>query len=283
MESHAEATSHTIDRNSTPSKQITSPEIGTLSVPSSTTKVDTISRNPIKFGSRADIKESANVTSNNVETNSSEIEKFSQKHDRRIEIESVSTDRSFSKIDKDITLEKLNEQIRECHSCRLGSHRTQAVVGFGTKSAKVMFIGHSPGVADDSEGKPFVGKTGELLGNIIRAMKLTDDDVYITNVVKCLPIDGKLPHDEESHTCLPYLKKEIELINPRVIVLLGPIPLKILFNIEGLSTHRGEWMKLYNIDCIPTYHPLYLLRIPKAKREVWQDMQSVMQRIGIEP
>ena len=180
-----------------------------------------------------------------------------------------------------LTMSELQKRVSQCKQCRLSNTRSNTVFGCGSPRARLMCIGDRPNLDDDSTGTPFSGEVGELLDKIIKAMKLSRGDVYLTNIVKCAPPGKQLPQDDEAVTCLPYLQREIELVKPAVIVLFGAVPLKYLLDKKGIAENRGKWFKYNEIDCIPTYHPSYLLRVPKAKRDVWNDMQAVMKRLNI--
>jgi DNA polymerase len=145
-----------------------------------------------------------------------------------------------------------------------------------------MFIGEGPGRDEDLAGEPFVGRAGQLLTEIIKAMKLTREQVYITNVVKCRPPENRNPEQDEMEACRPYLQKQIALINPRVIVTLGRYAVQsTLQKPVPISSVRGMWQSLGGIKVMPTFHPAYLLRNPSAKKEVWSDMKKVMAELGI--
>ena len=180
-----------------------------------------------------------------------------------------------------VSTEELENLVHKCTQCRLCNTRNQAVFGHGSATADLMLIGDRPSLEDDVNGFPFSDNVGELLNKIVKAMRLSRDQVYVTNIVKCSPPGKRSPADGEALTCLPYVQREIELLEPRVIVLLGAAPLKYLLNKRGIAEYRGQWFKFKDIDCIPTYHPSYLLRVPKAKRDVWNDMQQVMKRLQI--
>ncbi|MES1173709.1 MAG: uracil-DNA glycosylase [Myxococcales bacterium] len=179
-------------------------------------------------------------------------------------------------------LEVLSEAVRSCTKCGLSKHRKQTVFARGTGSSGVCFVGEGPGADEDAQGLPFVGKAGQLLDRMIEAMGLGRDDVYVCNVVKCRPPDNRKPEPDEMAACLPYLNEQLELIQPRVIVALGATAVQGLFGTtEGITRLRGKW-KTYRgqIDVMPTFHPAYLLRTPAAKREVWDDLQDVLRKIG---
>jgi DNA polymerase len=185
--------------------------------------------------------------------------------------------------DLDVDLATLEKIVSECVQCGLCQERTQTVFGVGDPEADLMFIGEGPGYEEDRQGEPFVGPAGQLLTKIIEAgMGLKRSDVYIANIVKCRPPNNRNPEDDEAVTCLPYLERQIELIQPKVIVVLGAVPLKALLNRRGITRSRGNWLSHKDIPVMPTFHPSYLLRVPKAKRDVWNDMQAVMQRLGLQ-
>ncbi|HEX3110876.1 MAG TPA: uracil-DNA glycosylase, partial [Thermoanaerobaculia bacterium] len=169
-----------------------------------------------------------------------------------------------------------------CTQCRLAKTRTQVVYGVGNPHADLMFIGEAPGRDEDIKGEPFVGRAGQLLTDIIKAMKLTRDDVYIANVIKCRPPENRNPEPDELDACRPFIKRQIELIQPKVIVTLGKFALQSLTGrAYAISGARGQWTEYDGIKVMPTYHPAYLLRTPSAKKDVWQDMKQVMAELGI--
>ncbi len=177
--------------------------------------------------------------------------------------------------------ETLEQVAQSCTRCKLCQGRTNVVFGAGDRNADLMFIGEGPGFDEDQQGIPFVGQAGQLLTKIIGAMQLTRDQVYIGNIVKCRPPRNRNPEEDEAHTCLPILRRQIELVNPKVIVLLGAIPLNFLLQIRGITRNRGKWLKYGNIDVMPTYHPAFLTRKPEKKRDVWEDMKQVMAKLNI--
>lgn len=168
-----------------------------------------------------------------------------------------------------------------CTQCRLAKTRTQVVYGVGNPHADLMFIGEAPGKDEDLKGEPFVGRAGQLLTDIIKAMKLTRDDVYIANVIKCRPPENRNPEPDELDACRPFIKRQIELIQPKVIVTLGKFALQSLTGRASISAARGQWTEYDGIKVMPTYHPAYLLRTPSAKKDVWLDMKKVMAELGI--
>jgi len=170
----------------------------------------------------------------------------------------------------------------DCTKCRLAKTRTQVVFGTGNPDASLMFIGEAPGRDEDLKGEPFVGRAGQLLTDIIKAMKLTRDDVYIANVIKCRPPENRNPEPDELDECRPYIQRQIALIQPKVIVTLGKFALQSLTGkAHAVSAARGQWTSYDGIKVMPTYHPAYLLRTPSAKKDVWNDMKKVMAELGI--
>ena len=167
-----------------------------------------------------------------------------------------------------------------CRRCALADTRQNVVFGVGVPDAEVLFIGEGPGADEDEQGVPFVGKAGELLTKMIKAMTYDRSEVYIANIVKCRPPENRNPSDDEAEACLPLLKRQIELVNPKAIVLLGAVPLKYLMGKTGITRQRGIWMEYNGIQVMPTYHPAYLLRNPAAKADVWKDLQQVMRYLG---
>lgn len=179
-------------------------------------------------------------------------------------------------------LEVIAAEARICTKCRLAKTRTQVVWGSGNPNADLMFIGEAPGRDEDLKGEPFVGRAGQLLTDIIRAMKLSRDDVYIANVIKCRPPENRNPEPDELEMCRPYIRTQVELIKPRVIVTLGKFALQSLTGkASAVSAARGVWADYEGIRVMPTFHPAYLLRTPSAKKDVWNDMKKVMIELGI--
>jgi DNA polymerase len=164
-----------------------------------------------------------------------------------------------------------------CEKCKLSKSRTQVVYGVGNPNADLMFIGEAPGRDEDLKGEPFVGRAGQLLTDIIKAMKLTRDDVYIANVIKCRPPENRNPEPDELEACHPYIQRQVEIIQPKVIVTLGKFALQSLTGkAYGISAARGQWLDYNGVKVMPTYHPAYLLRTPSAKKDVWADMKKVI-------
>ncbi|HUP44400.1 MAG TPA: uracil-DNA glycosylase [Thermoanaerobaculia bacterium] len=181
-------------------------------------------------------------------------------------------------------LEELRAEALACTRCRLAGSRTQVVFGVGNPNADLMFIGEAPGRDEDLKGEPFVGRAGQLLTDIIKAMKLSRDEVYIANVIKCRPPENRNPEPDELDACRPYIRRQVELIQPKVIVTLGKFGLQSLLEKSySISAVRGSWLEYQGIRVMPTYHPAYLLRTPAAKKDVWNDMKKVMAELGNGP
>jgi len=181
------------------------------------------------------------------------------------------------------SLEKIRKDIGECDRCRLSKNRRNIVFGSGNPHASLMFVGEGPGYEEDIQGEPFVGAAGQLLTRIIKAIKLSREQVYICNVVKCRPPDNRTPTADEIMACLPFLQRQIRAIQPRFLCTLGTIATKSLLQIdEPISVLRGKFYDLGQIKVIPTYHPAYLLRNPERKRDVWEDMKKLMNAMGID-
>jgi uracil-DNA glycosylase family 4 len=179
-----------------------------------------------------------------------------------------------------IIREELGEDCTRCKLHKLG--RKQIVFGVGNPRAELMFIGEGPGADEDQQGEPFVGRAGQLLNKMIEAMGLRREDVYIANVVKCRPPGNRTPERDECETCMPFLMRQVEAINPKVIVALGAVAAK---NLLQMNASMGE-MRLRSYEfrgakLFVTYHPAYLLRDPRQKSEAWKDLQQVMKFLGL--
>src|SRR5580704_16546581 len=194
-------------------------------------------------------------------------------------------------------LKLIREDLGDCTRCKLHKQgRKQIVFGVGNPRAELMFVGEGPGADEDAQGEPFVGRAGQLLNNMIKAMGLRREDVYIANVVKCRPPGNRTPERDECETCSPFLMRQIAVIKPKVIVALGAVSAKNLlamnsslgelrgrfydFNPAGIRTSDPSWP---GARLAVTYHPAYLLRDPRQKGETWKDLQMVMKYLGIEP
>ncbi|MBS1767234.1 MAG: uracil-DNA glycosylase [Acidobacteria bacterium] len=185
------------------------------------------------------------------------------------------------------TLVALEAAIQGCLKCPLGPGRIHFVFGEGHPDADLMFIGEGPGRDEDLQGRPFVGKAGELLDKMIGALGMARSEVYIANVVKCRPPDNRTPAPEEAAACLGYLRRQIELIQPKVIVTLGATPLRELLGVkDGITKVRGQWKRLEiggrAIPVMPTFHPAYVLRqyTQDVRRAVWGDLQAAQAEVG---
>ena len=174
----------------------------------------------------------------------------------------------------------IRQELGDCTRCKLHSGRTNLVFGVGNPEATLMFVGEGPGADEDEQGEPFVGRAGQLLTQIIKAMGFAREDVYIANVVKCRPPNNRNPEPDEIAQCSPFLQAQIATIQPKVIVALGKFAAQTLLGVETpISRLRGQFHELGDTVVMPTFHPSYLLRTPAAKREVWEDMKMVMQRL----
>ncbi len=189
-----------------------------------------------------------------------------------------------SRIEGD-TLERIREDIgADCARCKLSKARKNIVFGVGNPKADLVFIGEGPGHDEDVQGEPFVGRAGKLLTQMIEAMGLRREDVYICNVVKCRPPENRLPEKDEIATCSPFLLRQIAVIQPKVLCALGACAAQTLLQTtQGISRFRGEWFDMLGAKFIATYHPAYLLRNPSAKGEVWKDLQKIMTVLGLQP
>jgi DNA polymerase len=195
-----------------------------------------------------------------------------------------------SSSDAAVELEKIADEVHKCRKCALGSLRTNAVPGEGNPNARIMFIGEGPGADEDAQGRPFVGRAGQLLDRVIAAMGLKRSDVFIANIIKCRPPENRDPKPEEIISCLPYLQRQIELINPEIIVALGAHAARTLLNTnKSIGQIRGQFQEYYAglgrppIKLMPTYHTAYLLRnYSKENRlRVWEDMKKVLTELGL--
>lgn len=182
-------------------------------------------------------------------------------------------------------LAALEAGAKACTKCpELVRCRHSVVFGVGNPRAELMFIGEAPGADEDAQGEPFVGRAGQLLTKIIEAMGYRREQVYITNILKCRPPQNRTPLPDEVANCLPYVLRQIELIQPKVIVALGATALRALLDVQlGITKMRGHWYTFRDIPIMPTFHPAYLLRNPAAKREVWADMKAVLEKLGRKP
>jgi DNA polymerase len=186
--------------------------------------------------------------------------------------------------DKPAALTLIRADIGDCTRCRLHKGRTNLVFGVGNVNADLMFVGEGPGADEDAQGEPFVGRAGQLLNNMISAMGIKRSDVYIANVVKCRPPSNRTPEKDECDTCSPFLMRQIDVIKPKVIVALGAVAAKNLLAInDSMANLRGRWYDFRNSKLLVTYHPAYLLRDPRQKKEAWKDLQMAMKYLGLKP
>jgi DNA polymerase len=188
------------------------------------------------------------------------------------------------------TLAKISDRLRVCTECTLHSSRTKTVMGQGNaNSPDVMFIGEAPGEDEDIQGLAFVGAAGQFLTKMINAMGYKREDVYITNICKCRPPNGRPPDQHELQKCLPFLREQIKVVRPKTIVLLGGTAIKALLNQTGVMRIQGQWTNYEGIPVMPTYHPAYIIRFEnkgdaegtrEAKMQVWNALKLVLARLG---
>ena len=187
--------------------------------------------------------------------------------------------------EKNSAIEKLNQEIKECKKCPLSNSRKNPVCGQGNINAKLIFIGEAPGIDEDLQGIPFVGEAGKLLTSLIEKMGFNRQDVYITNTVKCHPPGNREPFESEIEICFDYLKREIEIVSPKVIMTLGKVATYALMEMKSklkeikISKIRGNVFFYRKIPVIPTFHPAYLLRNRKDKWLTWEDAQEALRRL----
>lgn len=180
----------------------------------------------------------------------------------------------------EIAMDEVRSEAMSCTRCRLAETRTNVVFGEGSLRARVMFVGEGPGAEEDAQGRPFVGRAGQLLTKIIESIQLKREDVYIANVLKCRPPNNRDPRPDEVACCLGYLKRQIAAIRPVVICTLGSHAVKALLGVSrGVTSMRGRAHRWQGTLVVPTWHPAYLLRNPAAKRDTWNDIRLVRQLI----
>ncbi len=183
-----------------------------------------------------------------------------------------------------ITLEDIGKELGDCKRCKLYDKRNHIVFGEGSPTAGLVFVGEAPGRDEDMQGKPFVGRAGQLLTDIIKAMGLERKDVYICNILKCRPPENRNPESDEIAACEPFLIKQLEAIQPRVICAMGKFAAQTLLKTgTAISMLRGRFHSYHGIKLMPTYHPAYLLRNPGAKKQVWEDAQIIMEELKQKP
>lgn len=220
--------------------------------------------------------------------------------DPKVEIsESVPAKTSVAtvSVDKPTALRVIREDLGDCTRCPLHAQgRKQIVFGVGNVNADIMFVGEGPGADEDEQGEPFVGRAGQLLNNMISAMGIRREDVYIANVVKCRPPQNRTPEREECDTCSPFLMRQIAVVRPKMIVALGAVAAKNLLGVnDSMANLRGKFYDFkpivpknspeheaeFSTKLAVTYHPAYLLRDPRQKKETWKDLQMVMHHLGM--
>jgi DNA polymerase len=196
-------------------------------------------------------------------------------------IKSASLFEAGQRIEND-SLERIREDIGDCKRCRLCEQRNKIVFGAGSARAELVFVGEGPGRDEDIQGLPFVGRAGKLLTQMIDAMGLKRENVYICNVVKCRPPENRAPEPDEMETCSPFLYRQLAVIQPKAVVCLGAIAFQALYGAkQSISRLRGQWLEFRGIPMMATYHPAYLLRNPNAKGDVWEDLKKVMAHLGL--
>jgi uracil-DNA glycosylase family 4 len=179
-------------------------------------------------------------------------------------------------------LAAVRDLIGECQRCQLAQGRNKIVFADGDPNAQIMFVGEGPGADEDAQGLPFVGRAGQLLNNMIAAMGLKREQVYIANIVKCRPPQNRKPEPGEANTCMPFLERQIEIVRPRVLVALGATAAAYLLGMRGsIASMRGRIHDYRGIQTVVTYHPAFLLRDPTQKKEAWKDLQMAMSALGI--
>ena len=174
------------------------------------------------------------------------------------------------------TWEELEDSIKDCRKCKLANARRNIVFGCGNKNADIMMIGEGPGADEDMQGIPFVGKAGQLMNQAFKGLGINRDDIYIANIVKCRPPQNRVPEVDEATSCLNYLRNQVILVKPKIIVLLGSTALKNILGKEyGITSARGKWIEKKDILYMPTWHPAALLRDENKKIEFWNDLKQV--------
>lgn len=190
----------------------------------------------------------------------------------------IDTDKNAGEVNKTVKIETLESECRSCSKCSLRENCTRVVFGDGDLNSPLMLVGEAPGAEEDRQGIPFVGSAGQLLNRILASVNIKREEVYITNIVKCRPPGNRLPAQDEVERCLLFLEKQIEIINPGIIVCLGSLSTRTLIDKKALITRiRGEWVQKDSRLYMPTFHPAALLRDMSKKRPVWDDFQKIDQ------
>jgi DNA polymerase len=181
-----------------------------------------------------------------------------------------------------LTLTDVRKELGDCKRCKLHRTRRTIVFGEGYEKATLMLVGEGPGYDEDVQGRPFVGKAGQLLTKILQAINLPREEVYIANIIKCRPPQNRNPEPDEIQSCHPFLMKQIDVIQPKIICALGTFSAQTLLQTDTkITALRGKLFDLEGIKVIPTYHPAFLLRNPDKKREVWEDMKKIAELLGL--
>lgn len=190
--------------------------------------------------------------------------------------EGLPTQSSTSTLNKAQLLEEIRRELGDCKRCKLHPHRRNIVFGSGNPETRLVFVGEGPGEDEDIQGKPFVGRAGQLLTKIINSINLTREEVYITNIIKCRPPGNRNPEPDEINACQPFLLKQLDAIQPKIICALGTFAAQTLLKTgEKISHLRGRFISYRNTKLIATFHPAFLLRNPQRKRDVWEDMKMI--------
>jgi len=184
-------------------------------------------------------------------------------------------------MDKERELEKLNREIRNCRKCPLWKTRKNAVPGEGPVNAKIFICGQAPGFEENLLGKPFVGRAGKFLNQLLKIAKIKREKVFLTSPIKCFPPKNRKPTKKEIEACLPYLKKQIEIINPKKIILLGEIAFSVFFPKKELSSFRGKWIKKEGKEFFITYHPAAGIRFPKIRKILEKDFKKIKNKLDL--
>jgi DNA polymerase len=180
-----------------------------------------------------------------------------------------------------LTLADVQKELGDCKRCKLHRTRRKIVFGEGNEKATLMLVGEGPGYDEDIQGRPFVGKAGQLLTKILQSVNLQREEVYIANIIKCRPPQNRKPESDEIESCNPFLMKQINAIQPKIICALGTFSAQTLLQTDAkITALRGKLYDLEGIKVIPTYHPAFLLRNPERKREVWGDMKKIVELLG---
>ena len=210
-----------------------------------------------------------------------------RKKDLMRENDKISSNDSMhtDQINKISSLEQLKSYMSNFKGCELYKSSTNMVFSDGNPKSKIMLIGEAPGHDEDIQGKPFVGRSGKLLDKMLEAIELNREKVYIANIIPWRPPSNRRPTDEEIEICLPFIKKHIELIKPKVLMLLGSTAtFALLKNTEGITKIRGKWVDLnlnnISVPTLPTFHPAFLLRQPAQKKHVWEDLKSLKNKVS---